>query len=99
MTEAEAIALAAKRERHKSKHMTHVRWAAVHDSVKGWHAALVPVDHARATPADVERLAIIGAAVKVFGVGPTVAALRMIAAERDKCLSCNYGDCDVHSQK
>lgn len=43
MTEDEARALAAKREAHKSKHMKHKRWEAVHDSAKGWHAALVDV--------------------------------------------------------
>ena len=41
MNEQQARYEAAKRERHKSKHMTHKRWEAVHDSVKGWHVALV----------------------------------------------------------
>lgn len=41
MTRPEAEALAQKREAHKSKHMTEKEWRAVHDSVKGWHAALV----------------------------------------------------------
>lgn len=36
-----AEAEAEKRERHKSKHMANKRWQAVHDPVKGWHAALV----------------------------------------------------------
>jgi hypothetical protein len=43
MTEAEARALADQRNRHKSKHQTHVTWTAQHDSVKGWRAVLVPV--------------------------------------------------------
>ena len=32
---------ATKREAHKSPGLSHKRWAAVHDSVKGWHVALV----------------------------------------------------------
>lgn len=35
---------AAKRERHKSPGLSHKRWAAVHDPVKGWHVALID-DH------------------------------------------------------
>ena len=41
MSEEEAVALAAKREAHKSKYMTDKEWRAVNDSVKGWHVALV----------------------------------------------------------
>ena len=41
MTKEEANALAFKREQTKSKFMTHKRWATVHDSVKGWHVALI----------------------------------------------------------
>lgn len=41
MTKQEAEALAEKREAHKSKHMTNKEWRAKHDSVKGWHVALV----------------------------------------------------------
>lgn len=41
MTFEEAEALAEKREAHKSKHMANKMWAPVHDSVKGWHVALV----------------------------------------------------------
>lgn len=41
MTQQEAVELAAKRERHKPKSMRHKRWSAVHNSVKGWHVALV----------------------------------------------------------
>lgn len=41
MTEVEAIAEAAKRELHKSKHLKLKVWAARHDSIKGWHPALV----------------------------------------------------------
>lgn len=41
MTKADAQALAAKRERHKSKHLSNKRWVAAHDPVKGWHAALI----------------------------------------------------------
>lgn len=36
-----AEVLATKREKHKPKSMVHKQWAAVHDSVKGWHVALV----------------------------------------------------------
>lgn len=36
-----AEAEAEKRERHKPKSMVHKQWEAVHDPVKGWHAALV----------------------------------------------------------
>lgn len=46
MTKDEAIAEAAKRESHKSPGLSHKRWAAVHDSVKGWHVALID-DHAK----------------------------------------------------
>lgn len=41
MNEAEARALAAKREAHKSPGLGGKRWEAKHDSVKGWHVALV----------------------------------------------------------
>lgn len=41
MLEAEAVALAAKREAHKSKFMNEKEWRALHDSAKGWHVALV----------------------------------------------------------
>lgn len=41
LTREEAEALAAKRQAHKSKYMNNKNWEAVHDSVKGWHAALV----------------------------------------------------------
>ena len=41
VTKADAEALAFKREKHKSKHLDHKHWTAVHDPVKGWHAALV----------------------------------------------------------
>ncbi len=41
MTESEAIELAAKREKHKSKHLSTKVWKAVHNSVKGWHVVLV----------------------------------------------------------
>ena len=41
MTFEEAEALAIKREAHKSKFMTNKHWAPVHDSVKGWHVALI----------------------------------------------------------
>lgn len=48
MTEADAVTLAAKREASKGKALQHKRWEAVHDSVRGWHVALVdsgkPVD-------------------------------------------------------
>ena len=51
MNEAEARALAAKREAHKSKHMKHKRWEAQHNSVKGWHVALVDcLPHQRVKP-------------------------------------------------
>jgi hypothetical protein len=40
MTEQQARALAAKREAHKSKHLRAV-WTACHNSVRGWHVALV----------------------------------------------------------
>lgn len=43
MTQAEAIALAEKREKHKGKSLSHKRWQACHDSIKGWHVALVDV--------------------------------------------------------
>lgn len=46
MLEAEAVALAAKREAHKSKFMNEKEWRAVHDSVKGWHVALVDTTEA-----------------------------------------------------
>lgn len=36
-----AETLAEKRERHKPRSMQHKVWRAVHDPVKGWHAALV----------------------------------------------------------
>lgn len=41
MTEQEARELAAKREKHKAPGLHFKRWAAVHDSVKGWHVTLV----------------------------------------------------------
>jgi hypothetical protein len=41
MTQEEAIAEAAKREKHKPKTLTHKSWRAVHSSEKGWHTALV----------------------------------------------------------
>lgn len=41
MTKEEAIAEASKREKHKSRTLYHKVWAAQHNSVKGWHVALV----------------------------------------------------------
>jgi len=41
MSENEAIELAAKREKHKGRSLMHKRWSAQHNSVKGWHVALV----------------------------------------------------------
>lgn len=40
MTEAEARALATKREAHKSKHLSHKNWTAVNDPEKGWTVKL-----------------------------------------------------------
>jgi len=41
MTEQEAVDLAIKRNKHKSKHLSDKRWSPIHNSVKGWHVALV----------------------------------------------------------
>ena len=41
MTQEDAIALAAKREQHKGRSLLHKRWSAQHNSVKGWHVALI----------------------------------------------------------
>lgn len=41
MTREEAEALAAKREAHKGRSLYTKEWRAVHNSVKGWHVALV----------------------------------------------------------
>ncbi len=41
MTKNEAVALAEKRESHKSKHMVTKMWKALHTEEKGWHVALV----------------------------------------------------------
>jgi len=41
MQQHEAEAMAAKREAHKPRTLSHKRWTAVHDSIQGWHVALV----------------------------------------------------------
>lgn len=41
MTKEQAEAEAAKRERHKPKSLKHMKWTAVHSSVKGWSVGLV----------------------------------------------------------
>lgn len=51
MTEQDARALAAKRNAHKSKHLASV-WTAQHDSVKGWHVALIEPRPFVPTPVD-----------------------------------------------
>jgi hypothetical protein len=46
MTKDEAEAIATKREQHKSPNLQNGKsWQAVHDSVKGWHVALVDDPH------------------------------------------------------
>ena len=82
MTEAEAIALAAKREAHKSKHMIDKRWEARHDPVKGWHATLVDaysIENNRARLAERRAESLLGAPMRMvddpFG-GMTVGEFR-----------------------
>lgn len=41
MTQEDAITEAAKREKHKPHSLSHKVWEPVHNSVKGWHVALV----------------------------------------------------------
>jgi hypothetical protein len=86
MTEHEARTEAAKRERHKSKHMTHKRWSAVHDDVKGWHVVLVDVAPVIAPATLVERgltLPAVAVCVALFGPTATTQALAALA-KRDE---------------
>ena len=41
MTKEEAQCEAEKREKNKSKYLSHKHWSAVHNSAKGWHVTLV----------------------------------------------------------
>jgi hypothetical protein len=87
MTENEARTEAEKRERHKSKHMTHKRWSAQHDSVKGWHVALIDTPNAIAAPATLaERgltLPAMAVCVALFGPTATMEALAALARRDD----------------
>lgn len=81
MTKSEADALAFKREQHKSKHLTAKRWAAAHDSVKGWHVALIDNHHELARQAKIEgRQAYLAGDVRAFMDAATKHLLATCAA-------------------
>jgi hypothetical protein len=92
MTQEEAEALAAKREAHKGKSLYHKTWKAVHDPVKGWHAALVDNGRSidiraramkhRGNGGPAPNLVAVATAIEVFGIVATIQALRRIASER-----------------
>jgi hypothetical protein len=61
MTEADAIALAEKRNLHMGKHLARTKmWVSAHDSTKGWHVTLVdrptptPVSNIEETEQDIQ---------------------------------------------
>lgn len=82
MTENEARSLAAQREKHKSKHMTHKRWSAVHNSVKGWHVALVDVAPVTADIEVTPDTIVLAVAIALFGPAATVQALTALESAR-----------------
>ena len=86
MTEDEASAEAAKRERHKSKHLRHKRWEAREQPDGSWKPALV--DIAQPTVNRPNTVAfdplVVGAVISIFGLGPTLDALRRIERENKK---------------
>lgn len=84
MTFDEAVAEAAKRERHKSKHLSAKRWTAVNEFSHGWKVKLVDVPVAKTEPK--LNLEDVPLSVVLFGKAATLEVLRRIARQsKSKC--------------